>query len=105
MLDRLHIIFEELCDKWEVGLEEFNGEADHIHLLLDMNPNIAPSKLINNLKTVISRLLRKEFSEQLSHYYWTHLGIWTRAYCLLSVGGAPLEILKEYIKNQERPKE
>ncbi len=102
MIDRLEVICRDLCCKWEVGLDEFGGEADHIHLLLDMHPNIMPSKFINNLKTVTSRLIRKEFSEHLKGYYWKPV-LWTRAYCLISAGGAPLSVLAEYIQNQERP--
>ena len=66
MLDRLKEIVTDLCQKWEVELLEFNGEADHVHLLLDMHPNIMPSTFINNLKTVTSRLMKKEFAEHLA---------------------------------------
>ena len=57
------------------------------------------SKFINSLKTVTSRLLRKEFPEHMGKYYWKPV-LWARAYCLISAGGAPLSILKEYIQNQ-----
>lgn len=103
MLDRLEVICRELCEKWEVELDEFGGEADHVHLMIDMHPNIMPSKFINNLKTVTSRLIRKEFSEHLEKYYWKPV-LWTRAYCLITAGGAPIEVLRAYIQNQERPK-
>lgn len=102
MLDRLEEICRDLCAKWEVDIEEFGGEADHVHLMLDMHPNIMPSKFINTLKTVSSRLIRKEFSQHLKEYYWKPV-LWTRAYCLITAGGAPLEVLKKYIQNQERP--
>lgn len=102
MLDRLEEICRDLCQKWEVDLEEFGGEADHIHLMLDLHPNIMPSKFVNNLKTVTSRLIRKEFSQHLKTYYWKPV-LWARAYCLITAGGAPLEVLKEYIQKQERP--
>lgn len=104
MLNRLEEICHNLCEKWEVELLEFNGEKDHVHLLIDMHPNIQPSKFINNLKTVSSRYIRKEFAKELKPFYWKPV-LWTRAYCLLSVGGAPLEVLKKYIQNQERPKD
>ena len=103
ILSRLHVILEDLCDKWSVDLIEFNGEDDHVHLLLSLHPSVMPSQLINNLKTVTSRLLRKEYSEHFQQFYWKKPGIWTRAYCLLSVGGAPLDVLKKYIQDQERP--
>lgn len=101
MLDRLKVIITELCQKWEVELLEFNGEADHVHLLLDLHPNIMPSKFINNLKTVTSRLMRKEFASHLAEFYSKPV-LWTRAYCLLTTGGATIETIKQYIEKQER---
>lgn len=103
ILDRLEIICRECCAKWDVSLEQFGGESDHVHLLLDMHPNIMPSRFVNNLKTVTSRLLRKEYSEHINYFYWKPV-LWTRAYCLITAGGAPLEIIKSYIEKQERPK-
>ena len=102
MLQRLEQICKNLCTMWEIELIEFGGEADHAHQLLDMHPNIMPSKFINNLKTVSSRLLRKEFALHLQQYYWRPT-LWTRAYCLISAGGAPLDIIKTYIQNQQTP--
>ena len=102
MLNRLEEICRKNCLQWEIELVEFGGEDDHIHLLLDMHPNIMPSKFINNLKTVTSRLIRKEYAEHLKKYYWKPV-LWARAYCLISAEGAPLSILKQYIQNQERP--
>lgn len=103
MLERLETICRDVCAMWDVGLDEFGGEADHIHLMLDMHPNIMPSKFINNLKTVTSRRIRKEFADHLAGYYSQSV-LWTRAYCLITAGGAPLDILKTYIQSQERPK-
>ena len=102
MLNRLEEIIKKNCTDWEIDLIEFNGEADHVHILLEMHPNIMPSKFINNLKTVSSRLIRKEFEEELKPYYWKPV-LWTRAYCLLTTGGATIDVIREYIQNQERP--
>ena len=102
MLNRLEEIVKKNCADWEIDLIEFNGEADHIHLLLEMHPNIMPSKFINNLKTVSSRLIRKEFEEELKPYYWKPV-LWTRAYCLLTTGGATIDVIREYIQKQKRP--
>ena len=103
MLKRLHKIFEEQCKHWSIELLEFNGEGDHVHLLLNAHPAMDMSKLINSMKTVSSRLIRKEFADHLSKYYWKPV-FWTRAYCLLTCGGAPLEIIKKYIEKQSSPK-
>ena len=102
MLNRLEEIVKKNCTDWEIDLIEFKGEADHVHIFLDMHPNIMPSKFINNLKTVSSRLIRKEFEEELKPYYWKPV-LWTRAYCLLTTGGATIDVIREYIQNQERP--
>ena len=102
MLKRLEEIVRKSCEDWEIELLEFNGEADHVHLLLDMHPNIMPSKFINSLKTVTSRLLRKEYADHLQKFYWKPV-LWTRAYCLLTTGGATIETIRQYIQNQHRP--
>jgi len=103
MLVRLREIFDEQCKNWSIELLEFNGESDHVHLLLNAHPALDLSKLINSMKTVSSRLIRKEFATHLKKYYWKPV-FWTRAYCLLSCGGAPLEIIKQYIEKQDKPK-
>jgi putative transposase len=69
-------------------------------MLISLNPKAQPSKLVNNLKTVTSRLIRKEFSEHVSKFYRKPI-FWSRTYCLLTVGGAQLSVLKQYIENQE----
>ena len=61
-----------------------------------------PSKFINNLKTVSSRLIRKAFADHLAQYYWKPV-LWTRAYCLLTTGGATIDTIRRYIEKQERP--
>ena len=100
MLKRLKDIFQDLCLKWEAELLEFNGEEDHVHLLISSSPKTQPTKLINNLKTVSARLIRKEFQDHLKHYFWKPI-FWSRSYCILSCGGAPLTIIKQYIENQK----
>ncbi|MGI8640330.1 MAG: IS200/IS605 family transposase [Pyrinomonadaceae bacterium] len=100
ILKRLGEIFKATLEKWECELLEFNGEADHVHLLMSVNPKARLSDLVNNLKTVSSRLIRKEFTEQLAVHYWKPV-FWSRSYCILTCGGAPLSVIKQYIENQE----
>ena len=100
MLKRLEEICTATVEKWEGELVEFNGEADHVHLLLSLNPKVQPSKLVNNLKTVSSRLIRKDFSEELAKTYWGKPVFWSRSYCLITCGGAPISVLKQYIQQQ-----
>ena len=66
---------------------------------MTLNPKAQPSRLINNLKTVTSRLIRKEFADHVKKYHWKPI-FGSRTYCLLTVGGAPLLVLKQYIENQ-----
>ena len=103
MLARLKTICNELTQKWQGELLEFNGEADHLHLLLSLNPKVAPSVFVNNLKTVTSRLIRKEFAAHLAKIYWKKPVFWSRNYCILTCGGAPLSIIRQYIKQQNAP--
>ena len=100
ILKRLEEIVRELCKKWDSKLIEFNGEPDHIHLLIELNPKIAPSVFVNNLKTVSSRLVRRDFLPHLRKYYWKEPVFWTCSYCILTCGGAPLSIIKQYIEQQ-----
>lgn len=99
MLDRLQEIFAQTRQKWEGELIEFSGEADHVYWLMSVNPKVQPSKLVNNLKTVSSRLIRKEFAEHLGKVYPKPV-FWSRSYCLISGGSAPISVLKQYIQQQ-----
>lgn len=100
MLERMREIFSQTLSKWEGELLEFNGEPDHVHLLISVNPKVQPSKLVNNLKTVSSRLLRKEFGDHLNRVYRDQPIFWSRSYCIISCGGAPISVLKQYIQQQ-----
>jgi len=91
-----------LAKHCDIEVVDFGGEADHIHLLLDMHPHIMPSRFVGNLKTVSSRYMRKEFAEHMNQFYWQPV-LWTRAYCLITAGGAPLEVLQHYIQHQDQP--
>ncbi len=93
---------KERCEAWGGRLLEFNGEADHIHLLLELPPTVVLADFVNALKTGTSRRLRNEFKEHLASVYKKPV-LWSRSYCILTCGGAPLEIIKQYIQQQARP--
>ena len=78
-----------------------NGERDHVHLLITYPPTVSLSKLVNSLKGVSSRLLRKQMDEDFETFFGPHL--WSPSYFVASCGGAPLTIIQEYIKNQDSP--
>ncbi|MEH1805656.1 MAG: IS200/IS605 family transposase [Nostoc sp.] len=105
-------IFNRVCEKRKCFLTEFSGvrgasrrEDNHVHLLIDVHPDNNISQLIGSLKSASSRIIRKEFQDYLKQYYWKEKdpSFWTDAYSVNSVGGAPLEIVKEYIRSQDKP--
>lgn len=100
IMTRLKEILETTCSKWDCELIEFNGEADHVHLLIDINPKAQISTLANNLKTVSSRLIRKEFPE-LNEKFYRKPVFWKIGYFVSSTGGANLETVKQYIQHQD----
>lgn len=100
-LDALKTIFTDVCENFETTLTEFEGEGDHVHLLIHYPPKVSLSKLVNSLKGVSSRLLRKNFNF-LHPYYWKGV-LWSPSYFAGSCGGAPISIIKQYIQNQEKP--
>ncbi len=102
MLVRLEQIVRELSEKWGCECLEFNGEKDHVHLLFQYTPQIQLSKLVNNLKTVTSRYLKKEFKERFEQYYWKD-ALWSGSYYISSCGGVTIETLKQYVQEQNRP--
>ncbi len=102
MIDRLREIFTKICVGQKCILVEFSGEADHVHLLIDAHPDINIAKFIGSMKAASSRLLRKEFADIVKQIYCTSV-FWSDSYCVISSGGAPLEVLKKYIQNQDVP--
>ena len=100
-LKALNAIFNEVCADFEVELAEFNGEADHVHLLVNFPPKVALARLVNSLKGVSSRLLRRDYPE-IARYYWKG-ALWSPSYFAGSCGGAPLSVLRDYIENQDSP--
>lgn len=96
------MIFESICHDFEAQLVEFDGEGDHVHLLIHYPPKLTLSKLVNSLKGVSSRLLRKKHAATLSQALWKD-SLWSPSYFAASCGGAPLEIVHQYIQNQQPP--
>jgi len=101
-IDRLNTHFSRVCGDFESRLVEMNGEADHVHLLVEYPPKVAVSSLVRSLKGVSSRLLRQERPDVVTHY-WKEM-LWSPSYFAASCGGAPLSIIKQYVEEQQRPK-
>lgn len=101
ILDFMKVIFEDVARNFEAEVVEFDGEKDHVHLLIHYPPKISVSKLVNSLKGVSSRYLKIHFPS-LTQYYWGN-ALWSPSYFASSCGGAPLTIVKKYIKAQKTP--
>ena len=109
ILEQLDASIRSLCEKWGVTVIEFNGEDNHVHLLFRYYPQMQLSKFINNLKTVTSGKINKDFSEHLSQFFWKAQEMskgefWNDSYAIESVGGANIEVLERYIRQQDAPR-
>ena len=91
--------FTEVAKSMDFEIEEFNGEADHIHVLIEYAPKLSVSQIVNALKGVSSRRYGQAGFEK----PYGKEALWSPSYFVSSVGGAPLETLKRYIQNQEKP--
>jgi putative transposase len=100
-IQRLQLIFENVCADFEAQLVEMNGEDNLVHLLVNYPPKHSVSSLVNSLKGVSSRLLRLERPD-LVRRYWKGV-LWSPSYFAASCGGAPIGILKAYIEQQKAP--
>jgi REP-associated tyrosine transposase len=101
-LERMEEIMQAVCANFGAQLREFNGEPDHVHLLMNFPPTIAVSRLVNSLKGVSSRRLRQEFPDDLRRHYWWAKRLWSGSYFAGSVGAAPISVLRQYIEQQSR---
>jgi putative transposase len=95
---RLRQIFEYIQDSYNITLQEWNHDKDHIHVLFKAHPNSEISKFINAYKSASSRLIKKEYP-QIKKYLWKEY-FWSRSFCLLTTGGVPIETIKQYIESQ-----
>jgi putative transposase len=102
MLTRCEQVMREVCTGMGAQLREFNGEEDHVHLLVHYPPKVQLSRLVNSLKGVSSRYLRKEYDAHVRRYLWGG-HFWSGSYFAASCGGAPLTAVEQYIERQKRP--
>lgn len=101
-LETLPQILGKVCADFECELTEFNGETDHVHLLVNYPPKVAVSNLVNSLKGISSRRL-KRFYPELEQPAYLQNALWSPSYFAGSVGGAPIAVLRQYIEQQTRP--
>ena len=100
-IERLSQHFQRVANDFEARVVECNGEENHIHLLVEYHPKISISSLVRSMKGVSSRMLRQERPDIAQHYWKNQL--WSPSYFAASCGGAPLEIIKQYVEQQNRP--
>lgn len=100
-IERLRRMFGRVCADFEATLVEMDGEDDHVHLLVEYPPKVSVSGLVNSLKGVSSRMLRKERPD-IANRYWKNV-LWTPSYFAASCGGAPISIVRQYIEQQQTP--
>jgi putative transposase len=102
MLTRCEQVMRNVCDDFGARLSEFNGEHDHVHLLVEYPPKVSVSSLVNSLKGVSSRRLRQDFTGRVNRATM-HGRFWSPSYLAASCGGAPLPIIRQYVEQQRRP--
>ena len=102
ILDDLRDIFASVCADFEAELVEFDGKDDHVHLLVNYPPKVAVSSLVNSLKGVSSRMIRKKKAPSIHKRLWGG-ALWSPSYFAGSCGGAPIEIIRQYIEQQQTP--
>lgn len=94
---RLKELIKEICQELHVDLIEMEIMPDHVHLLLEVDPQLGIHKVVKTIKGRTSRILRQEY-----HWLTTKIPtLWTNSYFVSTVGGAPLAVIKQYIENQK----
>ena len=104
VLQDLKTVFASVCSDFEAELVEMEGEKDYVHLLINYPSKVAISRLVNSLKGVSSRLIRKQQYPSISRALWGN-ALWSPSYFAGSCGGAPLETIRAYIEQQDSPAE
>lgn len=102
ILDDMRPIFASVCADFEAELAEFDGEDDHVHLLVNYPPKVAISKLVNSLKGVSSFLIQKKNYPSIKKKLWGG-ALWSPSYFAASCGGAPIAVIRQYIEQQRTP--
>lgn len=96
--DYARSIFEKIAPSYNISLLEWNHDVDHVHILFKAQPNSELSKFINAYKSASSRLIKRNFPE-VHNKLWKEY-FWSQSFCLLTTGGAPIEVIRKYIETQ-----
>ncbi len=98
----LRDVFTEVCGRFDVELEAFETDRDHAHLLVSYPPKLALSNLVMSLKTISSMRVREQQWPEVTNALWGK-HFWSPSYAVVSCGGAPLEVVKKYVEQQQSP--
>ena len=91
-------VFEKISPSYNITLLEWNHDVDHVHIMFKAQPNSELSKFINAYKSASSRLIKRDFPKIRNKLWKEHF--WSQSFCLLTTGGAPIEVIKKYIETQ-----
>jgi putative transposase len=94
---RCEQILRQTAKKYRAEVIALEIMPDHVHLLVEIDPQLGIHRLVKNLKGVSSHQLRKEFASLVSRLPT----LWTNSYFVSTVGGAPLSVIKQYVENQK----
>lgn len=100
--NRLQEIFEYIAPNYNITVVEWNGDKDHIHILIKGHPNSELTKFINAYKSASSRLIKKEYPKIRTKLWKEYF--WSRSFCLLTTGGVTIDVIKQYIESQGEKK-
>lgn len=98
-LTLIESVFRQVAKKMNLQILEINGENEHVHALIEYPPKLSVSQIVNSLKGVSSR----RYGQAGFKKPHDKSALWSPSYFAVSVGGAPIEVLIQYIKDQSRP--
>lgn len=90
--------FERIAEPYHITLVKWNHDKDHVHILFKAQPKTELTKFINAYKSASSRLIKRDYP-RIKQFLWKEM-FWSKSFCLLTTGGAPIEVIKNYIQNQ-----
>ena len=90
--------FERISETYQITLVEWNHEKDHVHILFKAQPKTELTKFINAYKSASSRLIKRDYP-RVKQFLWKEM-FWSKSFCLLTTGSAPIDVIKKYIQNQ-----
>ena len=97
--DNVYNTIRTIFDERGYNILGLNGEADHVHILFEAGPDIAPMELANVVKTKTARFVRRDLPDEVARIYWKPV-FWTDSYFVTTVGTNSLAVVQDYIKNQ-----